>query len=225
MALESPSELRSWTDFAGRLAPSDSWNSESVGVGGARLPDGVRLRGDIHVLLLGDPSTAKSQFLKFAEKTSPITVYTSGKGSSAAGLTASVIQDSSSTTQDNIDLQTTIVSRFDLIFITKDIRMYDQDKHVEEAFRLFNVCTVDAAKSGINEHLNLSPDIANEIKQVEAQIKRRMGIGSHISERRLIDELNRMGMNESIVRRALLIMHQRDEVEYKRERHVIVRKA
>ena len=80
-----------------------------------------------------------------------------------------------------------------------------------------------------------------------------MGIGSHISERRLIDELTRMGMNESIVsisyympeiisksytgfliisspnvfqiRRALLIMHQRDEVEYKRERHVIVRKA
>ncbi|AQK75822.1 DNA replication licensing factor MCM5 [Zea mays] len=98
-------------------------------------------------------------------------------------------------------------------------------EHVEEAFRLFNVSTVDAARSGINEHLNLSPEIANEIKQAEAQIKRRMGIGSHISERRLIDDLNRMGMNESIVRRALLIMHQRDEVEYKRERHVIVRKA
>ncbi|OAE20741.1 hypothetical protein AXG93_2269s1020 [Marchantia polymorpha subsp. ruderalis] len=66
--------------------------------GGSRkfLPDGVRLRGDINVLLLGDPSTAKSQFLKFAEKTAPIAVYTSGKGSSAAGLTASVIRDSSS---------------------------------------------------------------------------------------------------------------------------------
>ncbi|RLM79143.1 DNA replication licensing factor MCM5 [Panicum miliaceum] len=346
------------------------------------------------------------KFLKFVEKTAPIAVYTSGKGSSAAGLTASVTRDSSSrefyleggamvladggvvcidefdkmrpedrvaiheameqqtisiakagittvlnsrtsvlaaanpiagryddlkTAQDNIDLQTTILSRFDLIFIVKDIRMYDQDKriashiikvhasgaaassknteasegenwlkryieycratckprlsekaaemlqnkyveirqkmrqqahetgraaaipitvrqleaiirlseslakmrltsvatpeHVEEAFRLFNVSTVDAARSGINEHLNLSPEIANEIKQAEAQIKRRMGIGSHISERRLIDELTRMGMNESIIRRALLIMHQRDEVEYKRERHVIVRKA
>eukprot|EP00253_Pinus_taeda_P000575 PITA_00575 len=60
-----------------------------------RLPDGVRLRGDINVLLLGDPSTAKSQFLKFVEKTAPVAVYTSGKGSSAAGLTASVIRDSS----------------------------------------------------------------------------------------------------------------------------------
>jgi DNA replication licensing factor MCM5 len=58
-----------------------------------RLPDGVRLRGDINVLLLGDPSTAKSQFLKFISKVSPIGIYTSGKGSSAAGLTASVVRD------------------------------------------------------------------------------------------------------------------------------------
>jgi DNA replication licensing factor MCM5 len=56
------------------------------------LPDGVKLRGDINVLLIGDPSTAKSQFLKFVERAAPIGVYTSGKGSSAAGLTASVIK-------------------------------------------------------------------------------------------------------------------------------------
>ena len=43
-------------------------------------------------LSTGDPSTAKSQFLKFTSKTAPIAVYTSGKGSSAAGLTASVIR-------------------------------------------------------------------------------------------------------------------------------------
>jgi DNA replication licensing factor MCM5 len=60
-----------------------------------RLPDGMRLRGDINVLLLGDPSTAKSQFLKFVERVAPISVYTSGKGSSAAGLTASIIKDPS----------------------------------------------------------------------------------------------------------------------------------
>lgn len=61
-----------------------------------RLPDGTYRRGDINVLLLGDPSTAKSQFLKYASRTAPIAVYTSGKGSSAAGLTASVIRDPSS---------------------------------------------------------------------------------------------------------------------------------
>lgn len=63
--------------------------------GGARkrLPDGLTRRGDINVLLLGDPGTAKSQLLKFVERVSPIGVYTSGKGSSAAGLTASVMRD------------------------------------------------------------------------------------------------------------------------------------
>mmetsp|Transcript_12370 Transcript_12370/g.18763 ORF Transcript_12370/g.18763 Transcript_12370/m.18763 type:complete len:729 (-) Transcript_12370:32-2218(-) len=58
------------------------------------LADGVRLRGDVNVLLMGDPSTAKSQFLKFVERVAPVGVYTSGKGSSAAGLTASVVKDS-----------------------------------------------------------------------------------------------------------------------------------
>ena len=58
-----------------------------------KKPDGVRLRGDINVLLLGDPSMAKSQFLKFIAKAAPVGIYTSGKGSSAAGLTASVVKD------------------------------------------------------------------------------------------------------------------------------------
>merc|ERR1719354_1533365 len=63
--------------------------------GGSRkkLPDGLIRRGDINVLLLGDPGTAKSQLLKFVERVSPVSVYTSGKGSSAAGLTASVMRD------------------------------------------------------------------------------------------------------------------------------------
>lgn len=58
-----------------------------------RLPDGLTRRGDVNLLLLGDPGTAKSQLLKFVEKVAPIGVYTSGKGSSAAGLTASVLRD------------------------------------------------------------------------------------------------------------------------------------
>jgi DNA replication licensing factor MCM6 len=56
-------------------------------------PDGGRLRGDINVCIVGDPATAKSQFLKYTCKFVPRAVYTSGKASSAAGLTASVVKD------------------------------------------------------------------------------------------------------------------------------------
>ena len=52
-----------------------------------------RIRGDVNVLLLGDPGTAKSQLLKYAEHTAPRAVYSTGKGASAVGLTASVHKD------------------------------------------------------------------------------------------------------------------------------------
>ena len=58
-------------------------------------PDGVRVRGDIHVLLIGDPGTAKSQLLRYACSVAPRGLYTTGKGSTAAGLTAAVVKDAS----------------------------------------------------------------------------------------------------------------------------------
>lgn len=57
-------------------------------------PEGMRLRGDINVCIVGDPSVAKSQFLKFVHAFLPERcVYTSGKAASAAGLTAAVVRD------------------------------------------------------------------------------------------------------------------------------------
>ena len=57
------------------------------------MPDGVRIRGDLHVLIVGDPGTAKSQLLQYVAKLAPRGIYTSGKGSTAAGLTATVVRD------------------------------------------------------------------------------------------------------------------------------------
>ena len=58
--------------------------------------ESTSLRGDINVCIVGDPSTAKSQFLKMVADFSPRAVYTSGKASSAAGLTAAVVRDEES---------------------------------------------------------------------------------------------------------------------------------
>ncbi|XP_044262002.1 DNA replication licensing factor Mcm6 [Tribolium madens] len=58
--------------------------------------EGTTLRGDINCCIVGDPSTAKSQFLKQVSEFSPRSVYTSGKASSAAGLTAAVVRDEES---------------------------------------------------------------------------------------------------------------------------------
>ncbi|CDQ76554.1 MCM6 minichromosome maintenance deficient 6, like isoform X1 [Oncorhynchus mykiss] len=65
------------------------------GVGKTTM-EGTSLRGDINVCIVGDPSTSKSQFLKHVEDFAPRAVYTSGKASSAAGLTAAVVKDEES---------------------------------------------------------------------------------------------------------------------------------
>ncbi len=62
------------------------------------MPDGHRIRGDINVLLLGDPGVGKSQILQYVARIAPRGLYTSGRGATAAGLTAAVMKDPDSGT-------------------------------------------------------------------------------------------------------------------------------
>ena len=116
------------------------------------LPDSTRIRGNVHILLVGDPGTGKSQLLQYIRHIAPRSVYTSGKGSSSAGLTAAAVKD------DFGGGQQWSLEAGALVLADKGIAAVDEiDKmRVEDRSAMHEALeqqTVSIAKAGINATL------------------------------------------------------------------------
>ena len=120
-----------------------------------KLADGSNRRGDINIFLVGDPGTAKSEMLKFAAKIAPRGLYTSGRGTTAAGLTAAVIRDKSGIMM--LEAGAVVLGDQGLVCIDEFDKIKSEDRSALHEVMEQQTCSV--AKGGIVATLNARTSI------------------------------------------------------------------
>jgi len=111
------------------------------------MPDGRRIRGDLHLLLVGDPGTAKSELLSYMSRLSPRGIYATGKAASAAGLTAAAVRDEFGEGRWTLEAGALVLADKGLAAIDEIDKMNPQDRSaIHEAMEQQRV---SVAKAGI----------------------------------------------------------------------------
>ncbi len=115
------------------------------------MPDGSSLRGDIHVLLVGDPGIAKSQLLRYVIKLAPRGIYTSGKSASSAGLTAAAVKDDLGDGRWTLEAGALVLADKGIAAVDEMDKMQKEDR--SSLHEAMEQQSISVAKAGINATL------------------------------------------------------------------------